>query len=150
MADALRATPHFLSELQQIARQPGSVQLLGAIEVALDHRQQHAANKAPAPDADPRLQAQAVQARLPERQWTLTEALVLLQDPARKRELFGVLQSARSIGFLIGPLVGGALFDFQAWMPYVLACVVCIFAAMLVPHIDDEPHSDSPQACVTT
>lgn len=92
MADALRATPHFLSELQQIARQPGSVQLLGAIEVALSHRQQLAANKVAAPDADPRLAASQMEARLPERQWTLTEALVLLQDPARKRELFGVLR----------------------------------------------------------
>jgi MFS family permease len=52
----------------------------------------------------------------------------------RQGELFGLLQGARSVGFIIGPLVGGALFDFWAPGPYVTAGVACLVACFLVPN----------------
>ncbi|MBC8063240.1 MAG: MFS transporter [Chlorobia bacterium] len=51
----------------------------------------------------------------------------------RQGELFGLLQAARSIGFLLGPLIGGALFDVSPYAPYILAGGVATVAALLVP-----------------
>ncbi|MBL8068774.1 MAG: MFS transporter [Armatimonadetes bacterium] len=61
----------------------------------------------------------------------------------RQGEVFGVLQSARSIGFMLGPLIGGALFDRWHALPYLVAGGVCLlvaFAAPLaVPHAETAP-----------
>lgn len=46
----------------------------------------------------------------------------------RQGEMFGLLQSARNLGFLAGPTLGGALFQWLYAAPYVLAGVVS-FAA---------------------
>ncbi|MBI3744395.1 MAG: MFS transporter, partial [Chloroflexi bacterium] len=46
--------------------------------------------------------------------------------------LFGLLQSARSIGFIVGPTIGGALFDRSPYVPYVVAGVASASAAILV------------------
>lgn len=51
----------------------------------------------------------------------------------RQGELFGLLQGTRSVGFLVGPALGGALFDWRPESPYVLAGAVGLIAAMLVP-----------------
>ncbi len=51
----------------------------------------------------------------------------------RQGELFGLLQGARSIGFMVGPVIGGALFDLSHNAPYLLAGAVCLLAAMIVP-----------------
>lgn len=51
----------------------------------------------------------------------------------RQGELFGLLQGTRSFGFVVGPLLGGTLFDLWAPLPYVFAGLVCAFAAFLVP-----------------
>lgn len=51
----------------------------------------------------------------------------------RQGELFGMLQGARSIGFLFGPILGGALFDLWPAAPYVLAGAAGVAAALLVP-----------------
>ena len=51
----------------------------------------------------------------------------------RQGELFGLLQGTRSIGFVIGPVVGGALFDANPPLPYLVAGAVCLGAALLVP-----------------
>ena len=51
----------------------------------------------------------------------------------RQGELFGLLQGSRSIGFLIGPILGGALFDWKASAPYVLAGSIAILAAVAFP-----------------
>lgn len=56
-----------------------------------------------------------------------------LTPESRQGELFGLLQAARSIGFLLGPLLGGALFDLFPAAPYILAGGVAVFAALLVP-----------------
>lgn len=51
----------------------------------------------------------------------------------RQGEMFGLLQGARSLGFVFGPLVGGALFEWRHAAPYFLAGGVCLIAAILVP-----------------
>lgn len=50
----------------------------------------------------------------------------------RQGEMFGLLQSARSTGFLLGPATGGALFDFLPALPYWIAGLVSLGAALLV------------------
>lgn len=64
---------------------------------------------------------------------TVNTACSNLVPEARQGELFGLLQAARSIGFLLGPLLGGALFDWHSFAPYVLAGGVAVLAALLVP-----------------
>jgi MFS family permease len=64
---------------------------------------------------------------------TVNSACSHLAPKDRQGELFGVLQSARSVGFLAGPLMGGILYDFKPWFPYVAAALVCAVAAALVP-----------------
>lgn len=51
----------------------------------------------------------------------------------RQGEVFGVLQSARSIGFMLGPLIGGALFDHWNALPYLVAGAVCASVAFASP-----------------
>jgi MFS family permease len=51
---------------------------------------------------------------------------------ARHGELFGLMQSTRSFGFVVGPIVGGAVFDLSPTAPYLFAGVVCVVAAILV------------------
>lgn len=68
-------------------------------------------------------------------------ALCSLETPAdRQGELFGVLQGARSVGFAVGPVLGGILFDVRPNLPYILAALTCIGAAILVrvPSHDDD------------
>ncbi len=49
----------------------------------------------------------------------------------RQGEMFGLLQAARSVGFLLGPLLGGILFDWRPEAPYVLAAAVMLVAGLL-------------------
>ncbi|ARU42132.1 hypothetical protein CCB80_13670 [Armatimonadetes bacterium Uphvl-Ar1] len=51
----------------------------------------------------------------------------------RQGEVFGVIQSARSVGFMLGPLVGGALFDFWSPLPYLFAGGICVLVAFMAP-----------------
>jgi MFS family permease len=55
-----------------------------------------------------------------------------LTPPDRQGELFGLIQSARSVGFAIGPTLGGAMFDRLPASPYLLAGGTCVAAALLV------------------
>jgi MFS family permease len=50
----------------------------------------------------------------------------------RQGELFGLLQGARSIGFVLGPILGGALFDLYHPGPYLVAGLACAAAALVV------------------
>jgi MFS family permease len=50
----------------------------------------------------------------------------------RQGEMFGLLQAARSVGFLLGPLLGGILFDWRPDAPYLLAAGVMFLAGTLV------------------
>lgn len=51
----------------------------------------------------------------------------------RQGEVFGVIQSARSVGFMLGPLIGGALFDRWNALPYLFAGGICITVAFFAP-----------------
>ncbi len=61
----------------------------------------------------------------------------------RQGELFGLLQGARSVGFIVGPVLGGALFDAWFAAPYLLAGATCVVASLLVP---SESAPQYPQA----
>ena len=63
---------------------------------------------------------------------TINSLCSKLTPEDRQGELFGLLQGARSIGFIVGPLIGGAMFDWWAASPYLLAGCVCALAAFLV------------------
>ena len=67
---------------------------------------------------------------------SLNSAASGLVPQERQGELFGLLQGSRSIGFLFGPLIGGALFDWRAAAPYVLAGAVGLLASALVPPVE--------------
>ena len=54
----------------------------------------------------------------------------------RQGELFGLLQGTRAVGFVLGPIVGGWMFDRHPAAPYFLAGAVCVLAAILVPRIE--------------
>lgn len=61
------------------------------------------------------------------------------QVPAnRQGELFGLLQGTRSFGFVVGPLLGGLLFDWKASAPYYLAGAVCVIVALVFPSVVKE------------
>jgi MFS family permease len=50
----------------------------------------------------------------------------------RQGAVFGLLQSARSIGFIVGPTLGGTMFDRNPASPYLLAGVASAVAAILL------------------
>jgi MFS transporter, DHA1 family, multidrug resistance protein len=52
----------------------------------------------------------------------------------RQGEMFGLLQAARSAGFLVGPTLGGVLFDWHAAAPYLLAGMALLVAACVKDH----------------
>lgn len=64
----------------------------------------------------------------------------------RQGELFGVLHSARSIGFAIGPLIGGVLFDWKPIAPYLLAGSVCVITSIIVLNTIPKNPIVNPQA----
>jgi MFS transporter, DHA1 family, multidrug resistance protein len=64
---------------------------------------------------------------------TINSLCSKLTPAERQGELFGLLQGARSVGFVLGPVIGGALFDVWFAAPYLLAGVTCVAAAILVP-----------------
>jgi MFS family permease len=49
--------------------------------------------------------------------------------PERQGEMFGLLQGARSAGFLVGPTLGGVLFDWRPEAPYLAAGAVLMLTA---------------------
>ena len=51
----------------------------------------------------------------------------------RQGELFGLMQSATRFGFIVGPVIGGRLFDMWHAGPYLMAALVCGAAAAAVP-----------------
>lgn len=55
-----------------------------------------------------------------------------LTPDARQGELFGLLQGTRSVGFIVGPILGGILFDWYYAAPYILAGLTCVVAAMIL------------------
>ena len=63
-------------------------------------------------------------------------AAVSAEVPERHQgELFGVLQIARNFGFVVGPILGGRLFDLAPAAPYLFAGLVSLAAAGFVPRL---------------
>jgi MFS family permease len=58
--------------------------------------------------------------------------------------MFGLLQSARSLGFMVGPMIGGALFDWRISAPYVLAATTCGAAVATVLLVTRDPARSEP------
>ncbi len=56
-----------------------------------------------------------------------------LTPDSRQGELFGLMQATRSIGFLLGPILGGFLFDLSNESPYILAGAVSVAALLILP-----------------
>jgi MFS family permease len=52
--------------------------------------------------------------------------------PERQGELFGLMQSLRGIGFIFGPIIGGAVFDLWMPGPYLIAAAACGIAAVII------------------
>lgn len=67
---------------------------------------------------------------------TVNTAASKLVSDRRQGELFGLMQGARSLGFMVGPIVGGALFDAWNAGPYVLAGGVSVVAAVLAAKLN--------------
>lgn len=64
----------------------------------------------------------------------MANALCSQLTPEEKQgELFGLIQSARSFGFIVGPILGGKFFDLNHAAPYILSMLVCLVAAIVVP-----------------
>jgi DHA1 family multidrug resistance protein-like MFS transporter len=63
---------------------------------------------------------------------TVSSACSHLVDEDRHGELFGLLQSARGIGFALGPVIGGILFDWGPRIPYFSAGAVCVISGLLI------------------
>ncbi len=66
---------------------------------------------------------------------TVNSAASTLVEEGRQGELFGLLQGTRSVGFLVGPALGGALFDWRPQAPYLVAGSVGLLACLLVPKV---------------
>lgn len=79
---------------------------------------------------------------------TLNSLCSRLAPKERLGELFGLMQMARSLGFIVGPILGGALFSWKAASPYLLATAVCILAAFLAraPASGREPGNSTDKA----
>lgn len=60
-----------------------------------------------------------------------------------KGTMFGALQAARSFGFIVGPIVGGAMFDWKNWSPYLLAGVVCLVASAISSQLPQAPKAEN-------
>lgn len=73
---------------------------------------------------------------------TINSLCSKLTPDDRQGELFGLLQGTRAIGFVVGPSLGGALFDVRPWAPYAVAGIVCVVAAAGVrPRMGNAPDS---------
>jgi MFS family permease len=55
-----------------------------------------------------------------------------LAPESRQGEMFGLLQGSRSLGFLVGPLLGGVLFDIMPALPYLVAAAVALALSLFV------------------
>lgn len=64
---------------------------------------------------------------------TVNSLMSKLVPEARHGELFGFIQSIRGVGFIAGPIIGGALFDLRHAAPYALAGAACMLAGAMVP-----------------
>lgn len=57
---------------------------------------------------------------------TINGRASILTPPGRQGEVFGLLQSSRACGFLLGPILGGGFFDWEPAAPYLAAASVLL------------------------
>lgn len=70
----------------------------------------------------------------------LVNELAAMFSPDDERgQVYGTLQASRSAGFIIGPLLGGYLFDIRPALPYALAAATCVVAAILALQLRPQP-----------
>jgi MFS family permease len=62
----------------------------------------------------------------------------------RQGELFGFMQSLRGLGFIFGPIIGGAVFDLWMPGPYLIAAGACFAAGVIVLMIKLPPKTEAP------
>jgi len=60
---------------------------------------------------------------------SLNELVAQNTSESRRGEVYGTIQSLRSLGFVVGPTVGGTLFDLRPAAPYIVAAVFCAAVA---------------------
>ncbi|MCE9560048.1 MAG: MFS transporter [Armatimonadetes bacterium] len=61
---------------------------------------------------------------------TINTIASLIIPEKRHGELFGLFQGWRGFGFVVGPMIGGLLFDFHHAAPYQVAAIVCVAGAI--------------------
>lgn len=69
---------------------------------------------------------------------TVSAATSAAVPSERQGELFGLLQIARNFGFVVGPILGGRLFDLAPAAPYLFAGAVSVAAAVVVPRVSTD------------
>jgi MFS family permease len=74
---------------------------------------------------------------------TVSSLSSALTPKERQGEMFGLMQAARSLGFMAGPALGGALFDWRAEAPYLLAGGVCALAVLLLAKHSGRAETDA-------
>ena len=79
---------------------------------------------------------------------TLNSLCSEVTPPPRQGEMFGLLQSTRSLGFLGGPILGGLLFDWKPEAPYLLAGGVALLVSLLAARKTATPNlsASEPQS----
>ena len=60
-------------------------------------------------------------------------------------ELFGLLQVARNFGCVVGPMLGGFLFDWHMYAPYLFAGFVCLTVVVFLPKLNGEIPTARPE-----
>ena len=65
----------------------------------------------------------------------VNEMIAERTSEARRSEAYGAVQSLRSVGFVVAPTAGGALFDVHPWLPYLLAAGICGGVAFLAARV---------------
>jgi MFS family permease len=77
---------------------------------------------------------------------TLNTLVSRIVPEDRHGEMFGTLQSARSLGFILGPMLGGAMFDWHHSVPYFFAGGVCVVACLMVSRVVAVASKPEPQS----
>ncbi len=60
---------------------------------------------------------------------SLNELIARNTNESQRGEIYGTIQSLRSLGFIVGPMVGGVLFDIRPAVPYIVAAAFCTAVA---------------------
>ncbi|MBI2302178.1 MAG: MFS transporter [Armatimonadetes bacterium] len=77
--------------------------------------------------------------------WVVLPVLLTFYAPAARRgEVLGVSQSLGSIGRILGPLGGGALYDWGRGVPFYVGAALCAVALLLALWVPHEHPAETP------